>query len=200
MTLESPPIYEVLLLESPWSVMVVCGVVAVMLFSAGQRRQNKGLMIGASGALVLAAGVYLLATAVTTDREHLKQHTRDLVAATAPLNEAELDRLIDPTAVVTGPDGQVWVKAGDVLPRARSVLTRVSLLSQDIRLLDAVGHDNGWGESTVTIQTQASSGNAVNTGWLLSWRKDDGADGAWRVIDIRWMRFNGVKTPMGVMP
>lgn len=199
MQLESPPMLQVLLFESPWALMVVFTVTGLILLSAGQKRHNKGLMLGAAGALVLAVGAYLLASSVTTDREQLKQETRDLVAATAPLDNAALNRLLAPNVTVTGPTGDVWVKAGQVLPRVQHVLQSNPLNSQSIRSLDAAAHDNGWGESAVTVHTDINGGNSLNTGWLLTWEKAPG-EGTWRVVDIRWMRFNGVETPRAMLP
>lgn len=199
MQLDSPPLLQVLFLESPWAVMVVCAVVGLILFSSGQKRHQKGLMLGGGAAILAAAGVYLLASAVTTDREQLMQNTRDLVAATVPLDDAALSRMLDPGVVVTGPNGGIWVKAGDVLPRVHRVLNRYPLQSQSVRMLDAAVHENGWGESAVTVHTEAAGSNSVNTGWLLSWEKTLGDD-TWRVVDIRWMRFNGLETPSSMLP
>ena len=193
--------FEHLFLESPWAVMVVLVVAAVMLFSAGNKRHHKGLMIGAAVALTLAVGAYLLAQAVTTGREQLIRDTQSLVAATAPLDPAVLDRLLDPNVVVTGPDGSVWVNAGQVMPRLRSAVDRFTINSQQVRSLQAVAKDSGWGESAVTVRTDISGSGSgpVNTGWVLSWRRDPVAD-TWRVVDIRWMRFNSMEVQRGLLP
>lgn len=193
--------FEHLFLESPWAVMVVLAVGAVMLFSAGNKRHHKGLMIGSGVALALAVGVYLLAQAVTTGREQLIRDTQSLVAATAPLDPAVLDRLLDSNVVVTGPDGSVWVNAGQVMPRLRSAVDRFTINSQQVRSIQAVVRDNGWGESALTVRTDISDSGTgpVNTGWVLSWRHDLTSD-TWQVVDIRWIRFNGVEVQKGLMP
>jgi hypothetical protein len=201
MDLESPPVLEVLFLESPWAVMVACGVLALILLSSGLRRRIVGLKIAGGVAAATVIGIFTLAGAVTTDREQLLDDTRALVAATDPADWPALQRLIDPDAVLTGPDGAVWLRPGQVMPRLRRALGRININSQDVRTLQAMAHDGGRGESAVTVRTDvAGSGTGpINTGWRMTWQWDD-AGGGWRVVDIRWMRFNGLPTPRGVMP
>ena len=204
MQLDSPPMFEHLLLESPWAVMVVCVVAAAMLFSAGRRRKNKGVQVGGLAALALAAGVYLLAQGVTTAREQLILNTEALVAATAPLDNAALDRLLDPSAVVTGPSTAVWVSAVQLRSKLNQVAQRFDIGDQQVRAVDAFARDDTWGESVVTVRTDPGGAGPVNTGWRLTWRHDpagaDNAGGGWRVVEIRWMRFNGLEVQQGMMP
>lgn len=212
MDLDSPPILDQLLLESPWAVIVTCLVVGVILFTTGQRRRKRGLQFGSGIAFGVALGAYALAGMVTTAREQLIIDTRDLVAATAPLDMPVLNRLIDPNVVVTGPDGAVWLEAGRVIPRLERVLENITINSQDARRIQAVAHDETWGESVVTVRTDANGSGVgpINTGWRLSWQRThesgssigeaSGAWGGWRVVDIRWMRFNGLDTPRAIMP
>ncbi len=192
-----------LFLESPWAVMAVCLIVFVVLLLAWRRRRKNVLALLSLIPLALAVGVWALARAVITDREQLIQDTQDLVAATAPLDAAALDRLIDPLATVTGPDGSVWLAAGQLRPRLRSVLNRVSLNSQRTRSVQAIAHDTGWGESTVTVRSDFSGGAPgapFNTGWRLSWHRGPDTHGTWRVVDIRWLRFQGLEVQRGMMP
>lgn len=190
--------FEHLLLESPWAVMVVCVVVAAMLFSAGQRRKNKRIQAGGLVALVLAVGVFMLAKGVTTDREQLIMNTEALVAATAPLDNAMLDRLLDPSAVVTVPDTAVWLNATQLRPRLTRVAQQFSAGDQQVRTVDAFARDDTWGESAVTVRTDPGGAGPINTGWRLTWRRDPG--GGWRVVEIRWMRFNGLEVQQGMLP
>ena len=112
MQLDSPSLLDVLLFESPWAVMIVCLVAALILFMSGQRRQKTGLLIAGFVAIAIAGGAYLLSNLVTTDREQLMTNTRNLVQATAPLDSAVLNRLVDPNAVVTGPNGGIMGERG----------------------------------------------------------------------------------------
>lgn len=205
MQIQSPPLFEYLFLESPWAVMAVCVVAAVFLFTAGNRRHHKGLMAGSGIALVLTAGVYLLAWKVTTAHEQLIADTKALVAATAPLDQTTLDRLLDPNVVVTGPGGSVWVPAGQLMPHLQLALTRYPVNSQRIRTIQAEVRDNGWGMSAVIVHTEISGEGlgSVNTEWVLFWRHEPDTTtgpGRWRVVDIRWLKFNGVEVQQGLIP
>lgn len=200
MDLAPPPMFEHLFLESPWAVMAVCLIAAGLLLMAGRRRRSKGLAMLSVVALALAGGVFGLARAVTTDREQLIEDTRALVDATLPLDPAALDRLLDPAVTVSGPDGTVWLAAGQIRPRLRTALRRVSLNGQRARSVQAVTHDTGWGESTVSVRTELSGGAPIHTGWRLSWHRGKETGGAWRVVDIRWLRFQGQAVQRGMMP
>jgi len=197
MQLDPPPLLPHLLLESPWALMVVFAVLGVILLTTAHRKRQKSLLIASIGCLGVAVGVYMLAQSVVTPREQLLKDTKSLVYATAPLDSAVLERMIAPSAVVTGPDGSVWVEAGQIRSRLEHVLKRVPIDQQQIRSLDAATQDEQWGYSTVTVRTHTGS-NPVNTGWRLTWRHE--SDGRWRVVDIRWMRFNGMDTPQGILP
>lgn len=202
MNLDQPPMFDHLFLESPWAVLTVCVIAALVLVIVGRQRRSKRLAALSVVALALAVGVWGLARAVTTDREQLIRDTHDLVAATAPLDQAALDRLLDPSVTVSGSDGTVWLGAGLVTPRLSKVVSRFDVNSQRVRSVQAVAHDTGWGESTVTVRTEFSSagGTPINTGWHLSWRRGPETHGAWRVVDIRWMRFQGQEVQRGMMP
>jgi len=191
---------EHLFLESPWPVIGVCAIACVVLLLIWRQRRQKLLGLLSLIPVLIAAGVWFLAGTVTTDREQLIQDTRDLVAATAPLDPAALDRLIDPAATVSGPDGTVWLASGQLRPRLHSALDRVSLNSQRTRGIQAIAHDTGWGESTVTVRTDHAGGSPVNTGWRLTWQRVPGEEGSWRVVDIRWLRFQGLEVQRGMMP
>jgi len=191
---------EHLFLESPWAVTAVCLISAIVLLTVGRQRRNKWLALASLGAFTLAAGVWFLASAVTTQREQLILDTQALVAATSPVDNAALDRLIDPAATVSGPDGTVWLSAGQLRPRLHTALARVSLSGQRARSVQAVAHDTGWGESSVTVRTEIAGGSPIITGWYLSWHRGQETGGAWRVVDIRWLRFQGQQVQRGMMP
>ncbi len=194
--------FEHLFLESPWAVLAVCVIAAIVLVAVGRHRRSKRVAALAIIALILGVGVWGLAKSVTTDREQLIQDTQALIAATAPLDGAALDRLLDPAVTVSGPDGTVWLDSGRVTPRLHKVVSRFGVNDQRARNIQAIAHDTGWGESTVTVRTELSSagGTPINTGWRLSWHRGQGTDGAWRVVDIRWMRFQGQEVQRGMMP
>ena len=85
--LPETPILERWLFESPTllvGLLVVLGV--VVLIAALRRKKKLAPLIGAGVLFVLAAGVYITAGQVTTDREVLVERTAELVGAVAEGN------------------------------------------------------------------------------------------------------------------
>ncbi len=83
-TLPETPVLERWLFESPTllvGLLVVLGFVA--LIAAARRKKRKVPLVGAGVLFVLAAGVYITADRVTTDREVITERTAELVAAVA---------------------------------------------------------------------------------------------------------------------
>ena len=208
MQLDSPPLFANLLFEAPWPLMAALVIVSVAFSFAARQKRSKPLLAVSVAALLLSAGVYVLAMSVTTEREKLLNSTRELIASTSPLDSQKLDRLIDPSATVSGPDGTAWLTYEQIGPRLKSVVGRFGVQSQRVRDLQALTHEGDWGESSVLVRTEASGagGMPINTGWYLTWQKSvspgAGADsgGTWRVVDIRWMRFNGQEVSRGMLP
>ncbi len=200
MDLDPPPMFELLLFESPWAAITVLVILSGVFSALSRKRRSKLLGVLAAVGLIAACGVYALAWAVTTDRELLIEQTHRLVAATAPLDQAMLDSLIDPTAIVSGPDGGRWLGYDQINPRLRGAVKRFGIDSQRVRQVKAHAQDTGWGESTLTVRTIANGSGIgpVNTGWRLTWRR--GQDGIWRVVDIRWVLFNGQTVSRGLLP
>lgn len=82
--LPDPPLLEHHLLESPWAATLLLLIGAGVSWALSQRQQRPRPARFASMAfLLLAAGVFALASLVTTDRERVTRLTRDLVAAVA---------------------------------------------------------------------------------------------------------------------
>ena len=93
MPIADPPLLQSLLLEGPWPlVLTLVGTAAVLRLLAARRRQRR-LDVAALIALLLALGVYLLASIVTTNREQLLERTEQLVMATAPLDSPTIEIL-----------------------------------------------------------------------------------------------------------
>ncbi len=192
--MQDPPTLAYLFLERPLSLSLALLGVAVVLAILARRRNRPRLLIGAGAALILAAGVWALAAAVTTDRERVMQRTEALLQATAPLDTAALGDLLDPAATLRGPDGSVWLERESLLAALALSLERWQVETQDVRNLQAGVGDRNDAASRVEARTsfREGSGLPVRTTWQLQWRRD--ADGRWRVIDVQWLEFQG-RTP-----
>lgn len=189
MQVAPPPMWQSLLLENPWPIVIALVAVAAILRVAGSRQRKPAMSYAALASLVAAVGVYLLAAFVITGREAIIQRTEALVAATAPLDAAALDDLIARGAFVSGPDGRPWVEYDAIRPELEHVLQRFRPSEQTIRSLGAEAQATR-GRSVIDLRTSLPNsgyGLPVATVWGLEWRKE--GDGQWRVAEIRWLEF-----------
>ncbi len=191
MNLSPPPMWQSLLLEEPLPLVIALLAMAVVLRVMASRKRDGRLNYAALGALALAAGVFVLAHLVVTDREAIIARTEALVAATAPLDAATLGDVLARGAIVTGPHGQPFLDAGQINAELERTLQRFPIESHAVRGLAAQSTSGTRGQSIVGLSTQARTdyGLPVRTEWGLFWQKE--SDGAWRVIEIRWLAFQG---------
>lgn len=205
MRLEPPPLWQHLLLEQPWPVIVALGVAVVVLTVLAQRHRRRGLRIAAWGLAVLAGGIYAVAWQVTTDREQLLEATEALVAATeSPMDpEAFAARWLGDNAVLTGADGEPWLDRDAIERTLRSAHRRYTIEQHATRRLDAATGRPGLGRSVVELSTQAGGGRMgafgpVRTEWDLRWKQNE--HGEWRVYEIRWVRFRDRQPNRNLLP
>lgn len=175
--------------------MVVLGCVAFALLLAGMRRGQKPLMIAAGVGALLAVGVYVLSSVVTTDREHVEQRTREVIAATAPLDVAVLRDAMAPSASVTLPNGVPLPMSLALSDELASRVDRYALTDQTIKAI----HVEKTGPDTAVARLGLRSSvydDNVNTEWQLTWRRPPGEP--WRIVAVEWLLFQG-QTPSAAM-
>lgn len=193
MQLSPPPLWQAWLFENPWPLVVALLAAAVVLRVVSTRRETpwRGrLGWAALGAVLLAGGVYLSTAIVETDRERLIDRTRQLVAATAPIDAGALDGLIARGAVVAGPDGSPWVVYDDIRDELEAAVQRHGGFDHAIRGLAAEAVNKARGRSLLSLSTTTGDlGVPIRTRWLITWRRE--GDGRWRVMEIRWLEFRG---------
>lgn len=177
------------LLEDPWPAVVVLGCVAFALLVTGMRRNRGAWHVAAGVAALAAGGVYVLAATVQTDRERVEQRTRELVAATAPLDAPTLRQLIDDQATVTLPGGEPLRLAGVLSDELISAVDRFAVESQSIRGLHVEAPQPGAATARLDVRTVLGGDvhYPVRTEWLITWRRGD--DGRWRVAAVQWLEF-----------
>jgi len=192
--LDKPPLWSYLLFENPWpaAAALLLGA-AVLAISNRHRREPRRWMI--AGAMAIAAvAVILTAQMVTTEREHLKQHTRDLVHRVSNEGAPSILGMFDPDAVFAGPEGQVWRRSAEQFTEEINIIKRrFSPMTSTIRSLDAEHRGGDHGRSLLHVTTRLSGSNAgsVNTQWLFTWRKDE--NGIWRITEARFLRINNYR-------
>lgn len=188
-----PPLMQRLLLEQPWPAAIALLAVAVGLTMAGRRRKQRGLRLVAWVLAILAGGIVGLAWQVQTPREHIIDRTHQLLAATeAPLDMDSLDNWLEPGAVVTGPDGSVWMQREQIDQRLQWIDRRRAVDAHEIRRLEAMADRSGYGRVGLELGTslqRASRYGPIRTTWQLHWRRDD--NGQWRVYEIECVSLHG---------
>lgn len=202
MPITNPPLWQWLLLENPWPLMIALVIAAVLaLLVRRQARAHRGqLALTALILLVLAGGAYGLAAVVATDHEQLLDRTRQLVAAAhLPLRSADLDDLLTPSVTLTGPDGRVWMPAPVLRLMVERSVEHLGVSAHHIVSLGAESPNEGEGRSllSLTSYSKFEPGVPVPSTWELHWRRD--RTGRWRVVEIRWLRFAGQRPQPGAI-
>lgn len=194
MNIPPPPVWQSLLLEQPWPLAIVLLVIGALLRTVGRRTGKRGLTRVALGAVVLAAGVVALAYFVETGREAVRRLTLELVESVDPMDSAAVDALLADDVRVTGPQGRVIVESGAVRRRLASANERYRVSSHRIRDLN-VWAEGEAGRAELALYSQVNATPAL-TRWGLWWEK---RGGAWRVTEIRWLRYQGGEPPVGAL-
>ncbi len=198
MELADPPILPYLVLEEPWMLMLTLAGVGVVLWVIGGQRASRRLRWASLGLIASSGGVYVLATVVQTDRERLITATQSLVEATAPLDASTIRSRLGPHATLSGPDGDPWLPAGELLDELESALRRYEVEEHRIASVGAEAGDRV-GRSVLDLRTTMEdsvyAGLPVRTVWVLTWTREP--DGRWRVSDLRWMQVNGQRPNAG---
>ncbi|MFA9477024.1 DUF4440 domain-containing protein [Phycisphaerales bacterium AB-hyl4] len=185
-----PPLWEHLLLERPWPLVVALLVGAILIRYVARQRRQPVMGHVALGLAIAAGGVLALAWTVTTDRQLLERHTRQLVAATeSPGDFSVIDRLLAPDAVLTGPDGDVWMNLSAIRNQLEQAIDRYTIDDQIIRDIGAEVTGDNRARSAFDLRTYsgAQAGLPTRSTWTLHWRRGD--DGEWRITRVQWDSF-----------
>jgi hypothetical protein len=181
------PFWERWLLEEPlWTAvaLAVGGVVVFMILNrAGQARQG---LIAAGAGLVLAAGVFVLASLVTTDREQLRNATGALVTAVAKADAAAAGELLAPEVRLRPPAvvGRASMGRDQILAFVGNEM-RGTYRIENYRVLQtqaALGGPTAGVTQTYVRVSPEQTRAPTFSWWRLAWRK--GSDGRWLVTDI----------------
>ena len=192
--LPSPPLVTRLILEDPLlltAALIVAAIAAFFIYNA--RQKTKAAMAWCATGLALAAGVQILAFAITTDREKIIAATTPLVSATAAGDAARLDPMLDSTVRLTNdfnlaadelPHGQGWDKA-QILAQVRSYLGEKWRI-KEAAILEVQGIIDGEGRGRTQVRVRATPDVTefpIISWWRLDWKKS--AKGAWLVTGIQ---------------
>jgi hypothetical protein len=199
-----PPFLEHYLLEDPWPLAGLLAVVAFLVFIVGRRgtpRAQRITFFITLGLIAAAAGVYTLASLVTTTREQLEKETRGLVALTAPMQVPALRVRFVPGTPILDRSGNVMFDSEALFQQLESGAMNVSIRQQTILALMAQADNPTRGTVFVRLRTNAGYGGMeapVTSEWLLDWTR--GADGQWRISGVRNLRLGDNSSGSGMVP
>lgn len=195
--LASPPLLPRLFLEQPLPVVLLLVVLAVAAFVVlnGRSKARQG-MLGGAALVAAAAGVWLLARFVQTDREAIMAQTGRLVGSTVRSDTAAMDRILAADArlfpgvripMVDVPT-QGWDKAG-ILKLAPENVSRWQV--EEAAVLEMQGRLDGptSGRTQVRVRTLVSRVPVISW-WRITWRQ--GPDGAWTASAIEPLEISGI--------
>lgn len=193
------PLWERLLLESPWPLAAALAAGAVIaLFVLNGRGQTRAGLLAAGALAALGAGVVVLARTVQTDGEAIRARTEALVGMVARVDEAGMDKLLasDARLLSSFEQGDIRTppvgldKAG-IIARVRETLGRQFPIREHA-VLETQGQivSEGLGRTQVRVRVVVEGWNFPHTSWWrLDWRRDGGG---WRAVTITPVAIDGL--------
>jgi len=197
-TLPAAPVLPHYLLEDPWPVVVgllLAGLIAAIVLHRRDRLKSGLRILGL--AVVLAAGVYALASLVTTEREVLAARTRDAATFTAAAKVSDLRDLLTERASVHA-FNPIPVPHGreELLDTVRSTLGH-SIIVKELTIGPVRAVVDGPNVARTQVRVWAKLDgeqafyNAPIGAWFrLDWTRE--ALGPWRITGINVMQIDGV--------
>jgi hypothetical protein len=184
--LPAGPVWERLLLENPLPLVVIALVAAVLAFFVLNRRGKVARGAGVAAALgVVAAGLWVLADWVQTEREEVEAAAAELVDAVADVDVARLDGLLDEGAMAYARDYPAGVSKPRILAEVRQKLgEEYPVKEYRIRESQAIIDGPGIGRAQLKVYVQGQDEKWSFSSW---WRLDLGQDsgGRWKTTGIR---------------
>ncbi len=175
-----------LLFENPWPAAVCLVAVAVTLFMVGRRTERPRQQAAAAVPLLLAVAIPVLATVVTTQREALKQRTREMIeAAVPPVDREALEGLLADNVRFFD------MSKSEILAAAERAADQYSVSGYGLRYLKALPVNAKHGRTRFAIFTHLEGGvyrGPVPSKWTLKWQREERA---WRVTRIEWRSLSG---------
>ncbi|MBY0308381.1 MAG: hypothetical protein K2Q09_06540 [Phycisphaerales bacterium] len=181
--LPSTPFFERFLLEQPVpTVVLLCIGAAVAWWLLQQRSQPRVAWITGAACIAAAAGVLVLAGAVTTTREALATDARALIEdAVEGRIERVAPRLREDLAVRLLGDERSDMTRATVIDRLRTDrATRASVTGARVRWVTCALDGPNAARTQARIVANTPLGDDTPTTWMLYWARD-GERSPWRV-------------------
>ncbi len=170
--------------EIPWwipSALLVAG--GVLAWTANARRL-RGMMRGGSGLIGLAIVLIAVSWMLESDREQVRNRTRQLVKAVAGRDWQAMKSLLHPEAEV------MMLRGRDAVIKVASTAVEASSL-QSAKVI-SMGDQEIPPDYIVTLQVMGDfRDGSVLSNWKLEWTK---GEAGWVLIDAEFMGGPGLST------
>jgi len=186
-----PPILEHLFLESPGPLVALFGCVGLALLIMGNRRADPKLLRIGLGGVLMAAGLWLVAHFVVTDREAITEATQAILDAVEAGDIAAVSARGGDRAQLLGPAGEVWRDREEMPDALRRAVDRYNVSSITVKRIDVWVDAKDVGHSQLDLRTGVGAGSfsgPVQTRWQLDWQRDEAL--GWRLDRVHWMEHD----------
>jgi|GEM_PF-5929423 len=188
-----------LTLENPWPMGGLLALAGVVLWIGAIHRGYRRQALVAMTLWVLAATIFILSAAVTTEREIVTRETNSLLrAATAPVDMAIIRSHLTADATLRGPDGALWIEFEQLPPEIESALERWPVRQLVVRDMDIQVRGD---MAVVTLQLSSRTRDdnfpaGTATRWRMQWRRS--ASKQWKLEMIQWLEWMGQPPPRNI--
>jgi len=190
--LPNGPILDRFLFESPLlltTVLAISGL--VILFALNRRGEARKGLTAFAVCFALAVGAYLAGSLVLTERERLKEATRDLVASVAEVDVASLDELLAENVSFRYRNARGGLdKSATIAEVERYLGGAYKVQEHEVLELQATIDSSNVARTQVNVRVTVDVLGTHPSWWRLDWRLEPG--GRWRVTGIEplhpWLR------------
>lgn len=166
--------------ETPWPPILICLILAVLLFAGWFASRRSGFLAGIPGLAVLSVLIYVGEQQIVTNRERVLEQVYDITSA---FQRGDLEGTLELVSVQA--------------PEIRALITgamQIVEVEDDLRITDE-SVTLASGETRATTHFRANATVALKTGsfrghqpsrWELTWQLEAGE---WRVIDVQRLKI-----------
>lgn len=192
-TVGGPPLWQTALLDRPWigaiGVLAVCAVAGVLVNRSGRGKLGVGLL--ALG-VVLAAGIMVAGTLITTPEAMLRERTERFVQAVAEADPETLEGMLSPRFVVASKGVENVDLGGDWLVSVAGGMDR-AIRSNEVSVLGVEMQDRRAARVAFRCSTVLTmNGQRVGSTWEVQWQRFEGSGAeAWKAVRLEAQTIAG---------
>ncbi|MBO6512860.1 MAG: hypothetical protein JJ974_02695 [Phycisphaerales bacterium] len=184
------------LFESPMIAIAVAILLGVLLLFAMRSRGKDGTgLIVLACSILVAAGIFILSSVVTTDREMLALRAGELVDAVALGDEDSMQSLMDEGVVVETRFANARGRA-DVIALASNRVPRI-VDEYAVREVRADLPGPRVARTMVKVRASGKVFPASSSWWMIHWERTTTESDDWEAVLVRPVWIQGIPDPAG---